>query len=280
MRNKRFNLLKQYLQDNIFSFKYLAAILFVLSYLMPLLLQLNNASTTVGLRMHFAGIFFLLVDSWNGMVFFLGYLIVISNIPFKQNIQKQVLIRMGKLRWLFNQIAYLICTAIIYFVTVIGLMAIILFNSIGFFSNWGKFLGGLSRADGSLSQIVPYSFWVSPKVIEAYSPMQYLLIASLTIISILILFGFIVFVGNLYVNFLGFLLGGILLFFGIFAYASQGFFLYYASPLTWIAIHIIALDNYSKYPTWCYVIVFIVTGIVLMLGATLYKGKSNGNFDY
>ncbi|MBS4456253.1 hypothetical protein [Tuanshanicoccus lijuaniae] len=280
MRDKSFNLLKQYLFDNIFSLKYLSAIVFVLSYFMPSLLKLNDASATVGLRMHISGIFFLLVNPWDVMFFFLGYLIVISNVPFKQNIQKQVLVRMGKLRWILHQMLYLICTAVIYFLTVMGAFAIILFNSIGVFSNWGKFLGGLSRGDGALTEITPSTFIASPKVLEAYSPMQYFLVVSLIIISVLILFSFVMFVGNLYFNFLGFLLAGILLFFSIFVYASQGYLLYYASPLTWIALNTIGLNPYSKYPSWSYVIAFIVIGMVLLVSAALYKAKSNSNFDY
>lgn len=269
-----------YLVDNIFSLKYLSAITFVVAYFMPSLIKLNQASSQTQLRIHFAVLLILISERWNVLIFFLGFLLIISNVPFKQNIQQQLLIRTGKLHWLFNQVIYLFFIAIAYFTSTLILMCLWLFQSIGFFANWGQFLGGLSHNDGQLNSLVPHSLYVSRALLEHYSPFYYCLIFCLLMIILLFLFALFVFVGNLYFNFSGLFIAGGILFLNLYAYGAASFNLFYVSPITWTSIHLINNSIYSNYPSWFYIIRFILFLLIILFSIIVLKGKSNSTFDY
>lgn len=135
---------------------------------------------------------FLVSDSNFLMLFMAGCLYYFSNVPFFQRINCYYLLRIGRKRWIKEQILYIFVSSIVITLVSVCLTVIALVPNIEWQKDWGAVLYTLARTDAGSNTGL---FWtVSPHFVRNVSPLFgmsvsiFLMILGITFIGMMMFF--------------------------------------------------------------------------------------------
>lgn len=177
----------------------------------------------------------------------LGFLLLISDVPFASSLSSFVHVRITARQSITARMIFIVLAAVLYVLFVFLLSAIIQNASLFHPLKWDKALRTMAYG-----KPVGNAFLYAPSVIlSSYSPLQAWLLASVLLSAILIVFGIAMFLASLYID-----RKVILSLTGIFAaldfaidYMVLPPYLYYASPLSWCRLEfILTAPHHPAYP--------------------------------
>ncbi len=114
---------------------------------------------------------FLFSDKYTTFVLFLGLFILLADMPMKDNQQNFLLVRSGKMSWVFGQLLYIILVVFVYLAFSLASFFIVLSSWIAFDAvNWGKVVKTISGTNAY--DVFDLSLRMPQKVITDYSPLE------------------------------------------------------------------------------------------------------------
>lgn len=120
----------------------------------------------------------LLISDANFLMLFAGGIIwFYSDIPFNHIWNSYIVLRLGREKWLINQLIYIIVSAFIIPLEVIGLTWIAIFPRMEFQYDWGKIIYTL--ANTSVGSEFSILWKISPQYIEKYNALEAMLMGIL-----------------------------------------------------------------------------------------------------
>lgn len=193
----------------------------------------------------------------------LGYLVLVSDVPFVSEITLFESIRITPQQSLIARILYIFTTSILYVILVFLIASLIQFASFLHPFEWDKALRTMS-----LKQAVGDAYLYIPSVIlSAYSPIRAwslacgLLICALTSMGLMMLLGSLLIDKRIVISIAGIIAA---LDFAVF-YGVLPDNVYYYSPLSWCRIELpLNADFYVSYPSASYCLLMLV-GLLLVL---------------
>ena len=115
---------------------------------------------------------------------FCGWIITICNTPLLTGLQTNVLVRVGRGKWLLGQIAFIAISAILYWAAIVALTALVFIGYIGDFGEWGRVLRTLESSN---------AYAILSKVIANYAVVPAFTMAFFTNILATIALGYLIF---------------------------------------------------------------------------------------
>jgi len=215
---------------------------------------------------------FLYSDKFTVFILFIGVLILFSDMPFKDNQQYFLLVRSGKLPWIFSQVLYIISVSFIYFTVIAASFCVFLFPHINIESNsWGRIVKTIAATNAvysfDLRLIMPQN------VLSDYTPLEAFIYASLSFITICVVIGLIIYAFNLIVKpGAGLIISGFFVFMYLFVSHVNAISekMFYISPLGWCSLVIMDKNGTSSLPGLSYAITvlccsFLVLNLLLLI---------------
>ncbi|MGN0801318.1 MAG: hypothetical protein ACI4MF_01850 [Candidatus Faecivicinus sp.] len=142
-------------------------------YLAPI----TDMMSAEGLRVSWAGLtVFLLNDSWISAMTALGLLLLLFDVPRRDDAQKYLLLRAGRRAWARGQLYYVLCAAALYMLALGAIVMIWIAPWLEWTLGWSatieQFVDGAYEVYDSM---LNYDFWI----LRAYSPLGALLLEVL-----------------------------------------------------------------------------------------------------
>ena len=210
-------------------------------------------------------VFSLYVFLWTDPVFIIissvSFLILISKLPFNNELQMYLIQKTSLFKWLVSQIIFLFVIILGYVTFLFCSFSLILISNLSFsFESWGKLIGTMNYYPDIINQF-DIAIKVPSEVIINYTPLSsFCIVLSLTIL-VFMLSGLILFVLNIIKSGLG--TNAYVLF--IFLYLAvkhfDKFYGFYISIFSWMDISNVSTSNLDGYPTWQYVLCILFIGI-------------------
>lgn len=262
---------KLYLKQNIFSYRFVAVSLFLASYYSIMGETIMQIYRDTGYKINYAMIPIMMGTYTMLLVMLVGWVLLIANVPFRDVQQIQILVRIGKKKWIISQIIYVMIMTGVYLLLNIILFSLFSIRAIGFYSDWGKLatsiVQGTSDIFTSFRQVLLLE--VSTVILEK-TPTFVFCIQVIVFYTIFLLIGWITLLGNFIKKYLGFIIVFFMLFLYLFVGDSSGYLIYYISPISWINIWFF-LDRVSgTYPSVSYILSSL-SAAYLLLGGIVVK---------
>lgn len=197
-----------------------------------------------------------------GFYILLGYLLLFCDAPFIDRHQPYIIIRIGKRRWLFGQLLYIVSMSF-FFVLVIHLcMILVLLPTLSFSTDWGTVIYTLAKT--SVQGFLPM-FHISSAVVSQYTVWQAELISIVIVWLEGITVGSLMFLLNFkFHKVAGIMAGSIYagLYFMIKAFATNIPILWKIVPCLWMDFNNMASQRVGMHPG----VLYSVVGLLLIIG--------------
>lgn len=177
--------------------KYPTVLLYIVLYMYQLIGNIGGYARELGVKIHPWLFPFLLR---NGIVIcplMLGFLLMISDAPFRNRQQQFVLLRIGKRVWMGGQILYLLLLSVVFTLLLYLLSVVYILPEISFSTEWGGFLttiavNGLPSKYGAVD--------ASYGVIRNATPIEVTLWSLISLTLVCFLLGMVMLLCNLWVR--------------------------------------------------------------------------------
>lgn len=197
-----------------------------------------------------------------GFYILLGYLLLFCDAPFIDRHQPYIIIRIGKRRWLFGQLLYIVSMSF-FFVLVIHLcMILVLLPTISFSADWGTVIYTLAKT--SVQGFLPM-FHISSAVVSQYTVWQAELISTVIVWLEGIIVGSLMFLLNFkFHKVAGIIAGSIYagLYFMIKAFITNIPIRWKIVPCLWMDFNNMASQRVGMHPG----VLYSVVGLLLIIG--------------
>lgn len=201
------------------------------------------------------------------LVIILGFIILITEIPFYSAKTPQVVIRSGRLNFYLGKVVFVFIASFIYFLLIAIIPIIVNLGNLRLDWDWGKVIGTLSY--GRIDNTMLYSIKFSPIIVKRYMPLQATAMSYILSVLMGITIGGLFCLTNMLTN--SKLVGGFICFFWAlldFLLQTMDYLrnsvLIFLSPFTWSDIRYLDYRGNTPYPTFENVIL-MYTGIIILL---------------
>lgn len=186
----------------------------------------------------------------------LAVVLLFCDAPFIGEEQIYVIVRSGRLQWLFGCIIYITLASIVFFLLIIFFTVLILLPALELSSQWGKVIGTFAQT--SLASQYGISIPFSQSIYTGYSPLQAMLITFCNSCFISFVLGMIIFLLNLkFAKSIGTITAIILILWQIAVKKTWTGFIRY-SPVSWVSLSNIDVFSNSLYPNLAYIYIVII----------------------
>lgn len=261
--------------------KYLAVALYIVLYMWQCLHGVCDYARELGAPIH-PWILPLLTAPRALCPLMLGFVLLISDAPFRNRQQQFILLRTGKRAWMGGQILYLLLLSVVFTGLIVLLSWIYILPEIQWSTDWGSFLitvviDGLPGKYGNLGS--KYGF------IKGITPIEGMLWVGIIMIFVCFLLGLIMLLCNLWVGkgvgttivsaFV--LLPGII---DLFSHQPNFYrYMVWISPLSWLDRSLLGHTG-QKLPSYTYAMVMpIVLSLILVVIAMTTIHRCNLDTD-
>lgn len=249
-------------------------ILFLLFFLhmFDLMLPFNKTASTLGVKNTPWTFPFVSSSLVFGMFLLLGYVLLFCDAPFTDRHQPYIIIRIGKIKWMWGQILYIVLSSLIFVLSIQIFIIIVLLPTLTFSTDWGKMLYTVSQLpiEGFVSNVA-----VSYSLITSYSPIQATVISMLLVWLEGIFIGCLIFVFNMkFKKMVGTILGCFhaTLFFMVKGMDSNTV-LWKIVPSAWMDLATESKKLMGRHPGIVYAVVGLLVLIVVLWGCMIRMAK-------
>lgn len=218
----------------------------------------------------------------------LGYLVLISDVPFVTNLSLFVHIRITQRQSWTARMIYILITSILYVLFVFILIAVIEIASLMHPFTWDKALNTMSYGSA-----VGNSYLYTPAVIlSSYTPLQACLLASVLLVCSLSALGSLMLIGTAFIGkrIVLSIAGVIAILDSAIGYMGLPDALYYISPLSWCRLEIIKTASFHPSrpselycllaPFCSFLLLFLLACIVLIQSNKRFESEMNIGGEY
>lgn len=210
----------------------------------------------------------LLISDANFLMLFAGGIIwFYSDIPFNHIWNSYIVLRLGREKWLINQLIYIIVSAFIIPLEVIGLTWIAIFPRMEFQYDWGKIIYTL--ANTSVGSEFSILWKISPQYIEKYNVLEAMLMGILISGLGIAFMGILMFaICLIWGRICGLVSGSLLVVFSSVAanvIIPQQQLFHMLSPISFMRVGKIgvSIGGYMIMPSTTYIFLIYMTGIII-----------------
>lgn len=234
-------------------------------YLAPI----TDMMTAEGLTIGWAGIaVYLLNDGWVSAMVTLGLLLLLFDVPRRDEAQKYLLMRAGRKAWARGQLCYVLCVTAVYLLALGVILMAWLLPWLDWSRGWSEtVLRFVNGADEVYDSMLSYDPWL----VRAYSPVGAILIEGLLHYICYAMLGFVMCLVNGAIGSrAGFLIASVpaMLDVVITGYFSEA--AYYFSPLTLTRLSCLDYGDEMLRPTVGYAFI-VLTLLALAFGALFVR---------
>jgi len=202
------------------------------------------------------------------LIIMMGVVLLFCDAPFIEIDQPYMIMRSGRITWLWGQFAYIALASMIYFITMLALSVLMLLPNFSFSSNWGKVIGTFAQTNVANQHLIsiPFDFLLY----NSYSPVSAISVSFINSFLIAVFIGMLIFVLNSNISrFAGVITATLLVLWHLVTYKTWTGFTRY-SPITWVSLSKIDINGNTLYPSLPYIyFVTVVLIIVLILIAIM-----------
>lgn len=223
---------------------------------------------------------FMFSDRLSTFVIFLGFYVLVTDLPLKDSQQNFLLIRSGKRAWIFSQVIYIFYITAIYFAFVLADFFAMLLPRLGFdINNWGKIARTCSIPNAQakfLLRIRP-----SQSALSDYVPLEAFVCGVGMAVFIALALAVFMFTLNLILkNKSGTVVVGVLIFLVNFVDWINAIDVraFYISPLGWCSINNMDKNGTSIMPDFSYAIIVISAVFLACVIALIFYGNKKTKF--
>lgn len=224
---------------------------------------------------------FMFSDKLTTFVIFLGFYVLIADLPLKDSQQNFLLIRSGKRAWIFSQVIYILYITAIYFAFVLAAFFTALLPKLGFDpDNWGKIARACSVPSAQGKFLLRIR--ASQSALSDYTPIEAFGYGAGMALFIALALGILALTLNLiFKNKSGTVVVGVLIFLVNFvdwinAVSIKAF---YISPLGWCSLNNMDKNGTSVMPDFSYATgVTAAVTCVCVIALAVY-GNKRGKFN-
>lgn len=224
---------------------------------------------------------FMFSDKLTTFVIFLGFYVLIANLPLKDNQQNFLLIRSGKRAWIFSQVIYILYITAIYFAFVLAAFFAALLPKLGFDpDNWGRIARTCSVPSAQGKFLLRIR--ASQSALSDYTPIEAFGYGAGMALFIALALGILALTLNLiFKNKSGTIVVGVLIFLVNFvdwinAVSIKAF---YISPLGWCSLNNMDKNGTSVMPDFSYAISVTAAVICVCVIVLAAYGNRRSKFN-
>lgn len=208
-------------------------------------------------------------------ILFLGFYLLINDLPLKDSQQNFLLIRSGKRAWIFSQIIYIFYVTLIYFSFIFAALFVFQLPRLGFDAeNWGKIARSSTTPNTKMVIIATDSIREDYTPLEAFAcsvGMAFLLALMVALVMLTL--------NLIFKNKTGTIIAGLLIFLVNIVHAKGfGSLPFYISPLGWCSLAIMDKNGTSRRPDFSYAITVISAAILACVIALIIYGNKKSKF--
>lgn len=208
-------------------------------------------------------------------ILFLGFYLLINDLPLKDSQQNFLLIRSGKRVWIFSQIIYIFYVTLIYFSFIFAALFVFQLPRLGFDAeNWGK-IARSSTTPGTKMLII-----ATDAIREDYTPLEAFASSVGMAFLLALMVALVMLTLNLiFKNKTGTIIAGLLIFLVNIVHAKGfGSLPFYISPLGWCSLVIMDKNGTSWMPDFSYALFVISAAILACITALIIYGNKKSKF--
>lgn len=197
------------------------------------------------------------------LILYSGVVFLYADAPFLDKSQPYVIIRSKRTTWAVGQILHVILfSALLFLLLMLFSILIVLPDATLATDGWGKVINTLAQTN--IGEKVGLTFYISDKIMSAYSPMKAMVYCFLLNWAMTTFLGLMMFAANLkFGRMMGPVLGGIVLTYDLLVSNTFAISYYYTSPLSLSRLMLVDPRGMTVYPSLTYSFVFFGTGIVI-----------------
>lgn len=175
MANRAFKVLVFQMKQALVSPQVLLVLLLIAVFVFSAVQPMNDFSRDVGINVTPWIFPHITNDYVCQLVIMSASILLFCNAPFKNDLQKYLLIRAGNAAWAIGICLYIILLSLIYTFIILFVTVLAVLPQLDFTLRWGKILGTLSRT-AAAGKYYGLSISINNYIIGAYSPTQATLI--------------------------------------------------------------------------------------------------------
>lgn len=229
--------------------------------LIALLTPLKNAGKYFEMDISVGIFVFLFNEKLMSLSIMTGLLLLFANLPFKNDLQLYIISRSSIKKWFAAQAGYILIISMLYPVLLFLMMGLILWNQADLSQQWGKLLGTITYYPSILDEF-SISLYPTNGIMSFYTPAQSILITLGMVMLVSLFVGVLILVFNFIYQGLGFAVYAVFIFLEFSLMFFPGYMIKYVSPLSWLSLERISLSFMDALPTFRYVIIFLLSGII------------------
>lgn len=277
---RAFILANTHLFKHIGTIKFWAPFVFALSAAFGAAIPLARMTAEYKMPVNGFAAAFMFSDKLTTFVVFLGFYVLLADLPLKDSQQNFLLIRSGKRAWIFSQVIYILYITAIYFAFVLAAFFAVLLPRLGFDpDNWGKIARTCSVPSAQGKFLLRIR--ASQSALSDYTPIEAFGYGMGMALFIALALGILALTLNLtFKNKSGTVVVGVLIFLVNFvdwinAISIKAF---YISPLGWCSLNNMDKNGTSVMPDFSYAITVTAAVICACVIALSIYGNKRGNF--
>ena len=196
-------------------------------------------------------------------IIMMGVVLLFCDAPFIEIDQPYIIMRSGRITWLWGQLAYIALASMLYFVIMIVLSILILLPNLSFSADWGKVIGTFAQTNVANQHLIsiPFDFLLY----NSYSPLSAMFFSFTNSFLVAIFIGILIFVFNLNISrFAGVITSTLLVLWHMVTYMTWTGSTRY-SPITWVSLAKIDINGNTLYPSLPYIYFVISTLIIILI---------------
>lgn len=250
-------------------------IIFIISflYLHSILSPITNFCLTSGYRITPYIFPYVMSQPITVLLIMLAVVLLFCDAPFIGEEQIYIIVRSGRIQWLFGCIIYIALASILFFLLIVLFTILIFLPTIELSSQWGKVIGTFAQT--SLASQYGISIPFSQTIFTGYSPLQAMLLTFCNCCSISFVLGMIIFLLNLkFTKLTGTITSIILILWQIAVKKTWSGFIRY-SPVSWVSLSNIDIFSNSLYPnlTYIYIVIFSMSLVTICLSIFVIRKR-------
>lgn len=250
-------------------------IIFIISflYLHSILSPITNFCLTSGYRITPYIFPYVMSQPITVLLIMLAVVLLFCDAPFIGEEQIYIIVRSGRIQWLFGCIIYIALASILFFLLIVLFTILIFLPTIELSSQWGKVIGTFAQT--SLASQYGISIPFSQTIFTGYFPLQAMLLTFCNCCSISFVLGMIIFLLNLkFTKLTGTITSIILILWQIAVKKTWSGFIRY-SPVSWVSLSNIDIFSNSLYPnlTYIYIVIFSMSLVTICLSIFVIRKR-------
>ena len=209
---------------------------------------------------------FLCKGGYVKLLFLFPILLLFCDAPFIDHNQQYIIIRMGRVKWCFSQLLYIVISSAIYFAYIIFISIVVNIQYIKYDPDWGKILYTMAGTDAASQYGLKYN--ISQEIIDYFTPMQAMLFSFFLSWMVGIFLGLLIFMMNAIMDIhnIGiFMASAFLLLDMAKGNITNGEKIIWLSPVSWNNLTNIRLGNNQSLPSFNWVIGILVAVYVCFI---------------